>query len=87
MKVGVGRLDEDSFVEISELYSGVMLKCDDGWLGICQRDGTFEINVIKKNGTGRWHRVDFANHAIGIERPAAPVDPGALMGDPAFPHG
>ena len=53
MKVSIGELaDEVSpFLELSELYNGVLIKADDGIvMAVCQRDGAFEIHYSTDGG-------------------------------------
>ena len=40
------RVDEENGLELEHIYSGIALKADDGKLGICARDGSFEINIM-----------------------------------------
>jgi len=59
---------EDNEIVLTEVYSGVLLKTDEGHaIGICQRDGTFEINVIPKEARENernWHTVDMYKGTI-----------------------
>lgn len=50
--------DKDGFV-LKEVFSGVKLVTAEGnAIGVCMRDDTFEINVIGKDGSSKWFRVD-----------------------------
>lgn len=50
--------DKDGFV-LKEVFSGIKLVTSEGnSIGVCMRDDTFEINVIGKDGSSKWFRVD-----------------------------
>lgn len=52
-------------IVLKEVYSGILLETSEGnQIGICMRDDTFEINVLPKDRTGHWHRVDMQKSKI-----------------------
>jgi len=61
MKIGI----KDGEIVLREAYSGVLMETNEGnAIGICMRDDTFEINVLPKDRTGHWHRVDMQKSKI-----------------------
>jgi len=59
--------NEDGVIVLKEVFNGIMLTTEEGnSIGICMRDDTFEINVIPKNRTPRWHRVNMQRADIKI---------------------
>jgi len=57
---------DDEGAVLRHIYSGILLVTNEGnRLGVCMRDDTFEINVLPKGGTGRWHRADMRDATIG----------------------
>ena len=60
MKVSI----EDGNIVLEEVFSGILLRTPEGnEIGICMRDGTFEINVIG-DGSDNWHTVDYNDLTI-----------------------
>ena len=50
--------DKDRTFVITEAFSGVLFRTAEGQeLGVCMRDGGFEINIISSTGKHNWHSV------------------------------
>jgi len=79
MKIDVN--DERQIV-LKEVFSGVLLETEEGnKVGICMRDDTFEISVIKKDGEVIWHRVDPESGDITEMKKVLVFDEGYTAGD------
>lgn len=64
MKIEV---NEDREIVLKEVFSGVLLTQPDGnSIGICMRDGTFDINVIPLNTPSQWFSVDMQSVDIKV---------------------
>lgn len=63
MKISVG---EERELILEEVYSGVLLKTREGdAIGVCIRDGTFEINIISKGSKERnWWIINWQEGTI-----------------------
>jgi hypothetical protein len=63
MKIDV---DQDRNLRLQEVFSGINMKAPGGnVIGVCMRDGTFEINVMPRGKhTGNWWRVDMESGRI-----------------------
>ena len=61
---------EKGDIVLTEVFSGVLMRTPDGHaLGICMRDGSFEINVLPKGTTdAKWHTVDMESGTIHREQ-------------------
>ena len=49
--------NENGEITISENYVGLMMRASDQRVGVCERDGGFEINVIQPDGSHDWHSI------------------------------
>jgi len=58
-------IDQHNNLRLKEVFSGILLETEEGnQIGVCMRDDTFEINVLPKDRTGHWHRVDMQRSKI-----------------------
>ena len=48
---------ENGELVITENYVGVLMKASDQIVGVCERDGGFEINVIQPDGSPLWYSI------------------------------
>lgn len=54
MKVLTG---EDGELVITENYIGVLMQASDQSVGICERDGGFEVGVYQPDGSHVWYSI------------------------------
>lgn len=54
MKISI---DENGEIMISENYVGVVMRASDQRIGVCERDGGFEINIIQSDGSHEWYAI------------------------------
>lgn len=49
--------DEQGEIVLFENYVGVLMRASDQDVGICERDGGFEIGVFKSDGSQVWYSI------------------------------
>ncbi len=62
MKVNIGKIGDETVLELGEIYCNTVLKTSEGnRLLVCMRDDTFEIRLV---GSNHWFTVDIHSGII-----------------------